>query len=179
MPLRRRSCRSDQIAHPWKSALCAKYADLDRFPHLYSFIRASIYFLVRTISLRRIYPIQSSLNDLNMLGILKICLRYGLFEPLRVNHNARSESKWRLFRESFSIFCTIFVCWVYSLESPRWGASNEYAQHTISWQKKRKFPSVFVFLSHWKNFVGTQKRNRINQGKRAIGVRAIEIRLYI
>ena len=29
-----------------------------------------------------------------MLGTLEICLRYGLFEPLRVNHNAMSGSKW-------------------------------------------------------------------------------------
>ena len=35
-----------------------------------------------------------------------------------------------------------------------------------------------VFLSYRKNFVGTQKRVRINHGKRAIGVGAIEVRLY-
>ena len=33
----------------------------------------------------------------------------------------------------FFIFYTIIVWWVYSLESPRWGDSNEYTQHTISW----------------------------------------------
>ena len=43
----------------------------------------------------------------------------------------------------------------------------------------RKFPLVFVFLSYRKNFVGTQKLVRINHGKRAIGVRAIEVRLYL
>ena len=32
----------------------------------------------------------------------------------------------------FSIFYKIIVCWVYSLESPRRGDSNEYTQHTIS-----------------------------------------------
>ena len=42
----------------------------------------------------------------------------------------------------------------------------------------RKFPLNFVFLSYRKNFVGTQKLVRISQGKRAIGVRAIEVRLY-
>ena len=35
-------------------------------------------------------------------------------------------------REIFSIFYTIIVCCVYSLESPRRGDSNEYRQHTIS-----------------------------------------------
>ena len=43
--------------------------------------------------------------------------------------------------------------------------------------KIRKLPVVFVFLSYRKNIVGTQKRVRINHGKRAIGVRAIEVRL--
>ena len=33
-------------------------------------------------------------------------------------------------------------------------------------------------MSYRKNFVGTQKRVRISHGKRAIGVRAIEVRLY-
>ena len=52
--------------------------------------------------------------------------------------------------------------------------------HNIQFHDKiRKFPKIFVFLSYWKNFVGTQKRVRISHGKRAIGVRVIEVRLYI
>ena len=51
--------------------------------------------------------------------------------------------------------------------------------HNIQFHDKiRKFPLVFVFLSYRKNFVGTQKRVRINYGKRAIGVRVIEVRPY-
>ena len=42
-----------------------------------------------------------------------------------------------IFREFFSIFYTIMVCWVCSLESPRWGDSNEYTQQTISWYNKK------------------------------------------
>ena len=38
---------------------------------------------------------------------------------------------------------------------------------------------MFAFLSYRKNFVGTQKQVRISHGKRAIGVQAIEVRLYI
>ena len=38
---------------------------------------------------------------------------------------------------------------------------------------------MFVFLSYWKDFVGTEKRVRIIHGKRAIAVRAIEIILYV
>ena len=37
---------------------------------------------------------------------------------------------------------------------------------------------MFVFLSYWKNFVGTEKRVRIIHGKRAIRVRAIEVIMY-
>ena len=51
--------------------------------------------------------------------------------------------------------------------------------HNIQFHDKiRKFPLIFVFLSYLKKFVGTQKRVRISHGKRAIGVRAIEVRLY-
>ena len=46
----------------------------------------------------------------------------------------------------------------------------------------RKNPKYFFFLfcffSSWKNFEGTQKRLRISHNKRAIGVRAVEVRLY-
>ena len=38
-----------------------------------------------------------------------------------------------------------------------------------------KFPLICVFLSFWKNFIGTQIRVRISHGKRATGVRAIEV----
>ena len=51
--------------------------------------------------------------------------------------------------------------------------------HNIQFHDKiRKIPLVFVFLSYQKNFVGTQKLVRINHGKRTIGFRAIEVRLY-
>ena len=43
----------------------------------------------------------------------------------------------------------------------------------------KKSPLIFVFLSYWKDFVGTEKRVRIIHGKRAIRVRAIEVILYI
>ena len=45
--------------------------------------------------------------------------------------------------------------------------------------KIRKVPKIFVFLSFRKNFVGTKKRVRISHSKRATGVRAIEVRLYV
>ena len=45
--------------------------------------------------------------------------------------------------------------------------------------KIRKNRKIFVFLSYWKNFVGTEKRVRITHGKRVIRVRAIEVILYV
>ena len=52
--------------------------------------------------------------------------------------------------------------------------------HNIQYYDKiRKFSLRYVFLSKLKNFVATQKRVRISHGKRAIGVRAVEVRLYM
>ena len=42
----------------------------------------------------------------------------------------------------------------------------------------RKYPYIFVLLGYQENFLGTQKRVRISHGKRAIGVRVIEVLLY-
>ena len=48
--------------------------------------------------------------------------------------------------------------------------------HNIQFHDRiRTFPHIFFSLSYIKNFVGTQKRVRISHGKRAIGVRAIEV----
>ena len=52
--------------------------------------------------------------------------------------------------------------------------------HNIQFHNRvRKILAIFVFLSYRKNSVRTQKRVRISHGKRAIGVRAIEVQLYI
>ena len=45
--------------------------------------------------------------------------------------------------------------------------------------KMTTFHQIFVLLIHQKTLVGTQKRVRISHGKRAISVRAIEVRLYL
>ena len=39
--------------------------------------------------------VQSNLNGSNILGTMKICSRYGLFEPVWVNHAVRPRSNWR------------------------------------------------------------------------------------
>ena len=48
--------------------------------------------------------------------------------------------------------------------------------HNIQFHDKiRKNPLIFVLLSYWKNFIGTEKCVRIIHGKRAIRVRDIEV----
>ena len=36
----------------------------------------------------------------------------------------------------------VHVCYVYSLESPQWGDSNEYTQHTFAWLKRKTNPKI-------------------------------------
>ena len=51
-----------------------------------------------------------------------MCSRQRKFDLMSVNHSAIV---------FFSIFFTMNVCYVFSLESPHRGDSNEYTQHTI------------------------------------------------
>ena len=51
--------------------------------------------------------------------------------------------------------------------------------HNIQFHEIKKKSYFFLFCCYRKNFAGTQKRVRIHHGKRAIGVRAIEVRLYL
>ena len=51
--------------------------------------------------------------------------------------------------------------------------------HKIQFHDKiRKKILIICFLELSKKIIGTQKRVRISHGKRVIGVRAIEVRLY-
>ena len=51
--------------------------------------------------------------------------------------------------------------------------------HNIQFHDKIRKNHLFVFLSYWKNFVGTEKKRvRIIHCKQAIRVRAIEVILY-
>ena len=59
------------------------------------------------------------------------------------------------------------------------GMLRVMSTHRIQFHNRiRKFPKLFVVLNFRKNFEMTLKRVRNNHGKRVIGVRAIEIRLY-
>ena len=58
----------------------------------------------------------------------------------------------------------------------------EYHVPSLFFEKagdNKKMSLNIFFLSCRMNFVGTQKRVRISNGKRDVGVRAIELRLYI
>ena len=61
-----------------------------------------------------------------MFETMKICSRKGQFKLMRVNHSVRSGGHNR---DIFFIFFTTKVCFVYSLESPQRGDSNEYTQY--------------------------------------------------
>ena len=52
--------------------------------------------------------------------------------------------------------------------------------HIMQFHNKIKtFPKIFVFFSYRKNMVATQNRVRMSHDKRAIDVRASEVRLQI
>ena len=74
------------------------------------------------------------------------------------------------------------VCCVLSLELPHRGDSNEYTQHNIFNIKQkptRKYPKYNNVCSYGILFLlGTPERVRNSHGKRAIGVRAIEVLLW-
>ena len=67
------------------------------------------------------------------------------------------------------------VCYVFSLESPHRGDSNEYKQYTIFNIKKKN--TLDYPKSAGKGFVfqGTQERVRNSRSERAISVRATSV----
>ena len=70
---------------------------------------------------------------------------------------------------------------MFSLESPHRGDSNEYTQHAIINIKKKitlNYSKDNNVCSYGMFSLRTQDRVRDSRGKRAIGVRAIEVRLH-
>ena len=51
--------------------------------------------------------------------------------------------------------------------------------NNIQFHDEIKKSYFFLFCCYQKNFAGTQKPVQISHGKRDIGVRAIEVRLYL
>ena len=65
---------------------------------------------------------------------MKICSRQGKFGLMSIKHSATSGG---IIGILFLIFYNLKVFCVFSLESPHWGDSNEYTQHTIINIKKK------------------------------------------
>ena len=87
--------------------------------------------------------IQSNFNGLNTFGTMKISSRQGYFEPMRVYNSARSGG---IIRISLS-FYNMKVCCQFSLESPHWGDSNAYTQHTVFKIKKKNHTKLSKICS--------------------------------
>ena len=68
---------------------------------------------------------------------------------------------------------------MFLLESPHRGDSNEYTQDTIFNINKENHPKLSQVCSYGILCQGTQERVRNSRRKRAIGVRATEVLLYI
>ena len=105
--------------------------------------------------------IQSNFDGSNTFGTMQLSSRQGQFEPIRVDHSARSGD---LIRVSL-IFYNMKVYCVLSLESPRWGDSNEHTQYTIFNMKKKsnlnypKSAAMGVVSKGLKNEFETAKEN--------------------
>ena len=71
---------------------------------------------------------------------------------------------------------------MFSLESPYRGGSNEYTQHAIINTKKKITLNYLKYndvCSYGIFSLGTQEQFRNSRGKGAIGVRAIQVPLYM
>ena len=78
----------------------------------------------------------------------------------------------------FSIFFSMKVFCVFSLESPHRGDSYAYTQYTI-FNIKRKITLSYTKSAAMVCFLGTQARVLNSHGKRTISVRATEVLLYM
>ena len=116
--------------------------------------------------------IQQNFNGSKTFGTINM-FETGVVRFLKVNHSIRRHN-----RDLFSIFFIMKVYYVFSLESPQRGDSNEYTRYTI-FNMNKKNTLITLNLQLWDFFHGTQERVRSSRGKRAISVRAIEVLLYL
>ena len=117
--------------------------------------------------------IQLNFNGSNMFGTIETVRDTGSsshWELIMVPGQEANSDNLRV----FFIFCTITVYLVYSLESPRWGDSNEYTQHTSSGYNKKIFHKYLFSGAIGRISKGL---SGYSHGKRAIGGN-IEVRLY-
>ena len=129
------------------------------------------------------FDIQSNFNGSNILGTTDFFLDMGSSSQwgsiIVTGQDANGDN---LETYVFSIFYNIMICWLYLLESSRWGDSNEHTQHTFSSQYKKRNLKIFLnicFLELSKEFPSVSKTSSISRGKRVIGVRVIEVLLHV
>ena len=95
--------------------------------------------------------IQYDLNGSNTDGSFTMDDSNSFFQSLQ---NSSNSSRKQIFRDFFLFYYWI-ECWVYSLESPHRGDSNEYTQHTIIVLKieniSLNYRSLFPELVPWLN----------------------------
>ena len=98
---------------------------------------------------------------------------------MKVDYSARSGGIIGIF---FSIFFNMKACRMFSLELPHQCDSNEHTQHAIINIKKKitlNYPKYNNVCSYGNFSLGTRERVRNSRGKLAIGIRAIEVLLYV
>ena len=81
----------------------------------------------------------------------------------------------RVFDDNWRIILSVLyknVCCGYSLESPRWGDSNEYPQHThlFLWRNKQNYPLIITkypsYLFHyWMTVLTRLKDHKLHNAK--------------
>ena len=125
-----------------------------------------------TISIySRTSMVQTSLGPWKFVRDMGTLSQWGLI--MTPGQGAQSDNLGKYFRFSTTQY-NCMLC--YSLESPRWGDSNEYTQHTTLWWNMKVSLNIcfffclffflfcflllffffFFFLSSWKSFAGTQ-----------------------
>ena len=91
------------------------------------------------------HQLQLNFNGSNTFGTMKMCSRQGWFEPLRVYYRTKSGGITGI---CFPIFFNMKVYYVFSLESPQRGDSNESTQNTISQYIKENHPKLFQICNY-------------------------------
>ena len=89
------------------------------------------------------WHIQLNLNNSNTDGSFIMANSNSFLSPYEILPLAQ-ENKYL---EKIFLFYHEIVCCVYSLESPHWGVSNEYTQHTIIVKEIKKAPKLSLFAS--------------------------------
>ena len=112
--------------------------------------------------------LQSNFDGSNLFGTMKICSRLRLFEPRKVTIGATPGGIMETI-VGYLFGVLYFKCMLCAL----------IRVHTVYIYKikEENLPKLSVYRI-WRKSLRTQERVRLVHGKRAIGVRAIEVLLY-